>query len=118
LEEGDVILSVDENEVNTTAELLEIIGQHRPGDKIKMLIIRDGKNLSFDVILKNSEGNVDITLNNEDFYFSELASSFKPITEDEKSHLNISYGMKITNVEDGILKQGGIKKGFIIIKNQ
>ena len=116
LEEGDVILSVDENEVNTTAELLEIIGQHRPGDKIKMLINRDRKNIPFYVTLKNSEGNVDLTINNEDFYFSELASSFKPITEDEKSQLNISYGMKITNVEDGILKQGGIKKGFIIIK--
>ena len=24
--------------------------------------------------------------------------------------------MKITNVEDGILKQGGINKGFIIVK--
>lgn len=116
LQEGDIILSVDENDVNTTAELLEIIGQHRPGDEIKILINRNGKNIPFEVTLKNSEGNVNITVNNEDLYFSEFAASVKPITEDEKSRLNISDGMKITNIEDGILKQGGINKGFIIMK--
>ncbi|MBI9037180.1 MAG: Do family serine endopeptidase [Bacteroidales bacterium] len=116
LQEGDVILSVDDNEVNTTAELLEIIGQHRPGDEINILINRNGKNLPFEVTLKNSEGNVDISHNNEDFFFSEFASSFKPISDNEKSHLNIPYGMKITNIKDGILKQGGINEGFIIMK--
>ncbi len=116
LQEGDIILSVDKNEVNTTAELLEIIGQHRPGDEIKILINRDGKRIPFEVTLKNSEGNVNITVNNEDFYFSEFSASFKPVTDDEKSRLDISYGMKITNIEEGILKQGGINKGFIIIK--
>jgi serine protease Do len=116
LEEGDIILSIDDNEVNTTAELLEIIGQHHPGDKIKILINRNRKNIPFEVTLKNSEGNVNISVNNKDFYFSEFDVSVKPITEDEKLQLNISYGMKITDIKEGILKQGGINKGFIIMK--
>ncbi|HOI33156.1 MAG TPA: trypsin-like peptidase domain-containing protein, partial [Bacteroidales bacterium] len=35
---GDVILDVDDLEVNTLSQLLEVVGQHRPGDEVEVSV--------------------------------------------------------------------------------
>ena len=54
--EGDVIINIDQVEVKTTSKLLEIIGRHHPGDKVKIKVDRKGKELDFDVTLRNQDG--------------------------------------------------------------
>lgn len=45
LKSGDVVLKLDDKAVNTTAQLRNQVGQHRVGDKINLVIYRDGKKL-------------------------------------------------------------------------
>ena len=40
---------------------------------------------------------------------------FQPLTTAEMSKFNVDYGYKIVSVENGKLKNAGIKPGFIIL---
>lgn len=55
---GDVIIGIDENQVNNSDEMLEILDKHKPKDKIKVKVLR-GNNLEevmLDIILDSSVG--------------------------------------------------------------
>lgn len=39
----DVIMEIEGNVINSSSRLLEIVGSHKPGDELDMLIQRDGK---------------------------------------------------------------------------
>jgi serine protease Do len=51
LQEGDVITRVDGRQVDDRQSLLNVLAQHKPGDKLKFQVQRDGKEKSLDVTL-------------------------------------------------------------------
>ena len=53
---GDVIIKVDGHDVNSSSELQEAIGRHRPGDKVGITLLRDDKSLELVATLKNKMG--------------------------------------------------------------
>lgn len=113
LKDNDVILSVDNVDVNSTAELQEQIGQHRPGDKVTILVKRDNKKKQFNVTLRNKHGDTKIVKADDD-QTNFFGAKFAEISNREKESLGIRYGVKITDLENGKFKDAGIKKGFII----
>lgn len=52
INQRDVIVRVNNTDINSNSELLEIIGTRRPGDRIKVYAYRDNNLMEFDVILK------------------------------------------------------------------
>ncbi len=52
LQEGDIIQSIDGTELFSSAEFSERIARHRPGDKVKLEFLRDGKSSSTTGYLK------------------------------------------------------------------
>ena len=107
----DVIISVGGDEVKTSAELQEKVSQYRPGDKLKIIVIRNGERKQFTVTLRNKHGDTQIVQNSGT---SILGAEFQQTTYDEKQELEIGNGIKILNLSKGKLKEAGIKKGFII----
>lgn len=116
IEAGDVILDVDDIEVNTLSQLLEVVGQHRPGDQVEVSIFRDGKFYDFDVLLKNQDGTTERKKREEVFFSEELGVSLERIGSTDKNKLGLNSGLKVTNIEEGIMLRGGISKGFVIIR--
>ena len=116
IEEGDVIVSVDNLPVKTNAELLEIIGQHNPGDLVNIIIDRNGKRQEYNVELRNHEGTTAIAKQSDDFYLADLGATFENIPEKDAKNLGLTYGLKVTGLTDGMLKRGGVQEGFIILK--
>lgn len=114
IKSGDVILSIDGTSVNTVAQLLEVVGQHKPGDMVSVSVMRDEKEKMFRVELRNEEGTTDVTRKEEEFFISDLGASFEEITAEDMRRLNINYGLKVIKIKDGLLKNGGIKEDFII----
>ncbi len=112
---GDVILSINDKPVNSTSELTGIIGQYRPGDKVVVKIRnKDNDEEYLTVTLKDKNNSVDIVKAPESFYSDELGAWLVPANKDELNRLGISKGLKVTELDDGILKRGGLTKGFII----
>jgi serine protease Do len=52
---GDVIQSIDGNTIRDANKLLQVLAKQQPGDKVKLGILRDRKNLEIDVVLARRE---------------------------------------------------------------
>ena len=44
-----------------------------------------------------------------------LGAAFSALTNEQKRELGVSYGIEVTGLLNGKLKDAGIKKGFIIM---
>lgn len=55
LKVGDCIIAVDDTQISGTADLTKILQSHKVGDKIKVIVSRDGKMLTLDVELSESK---------------------------------------------------------------
>ena len=53
---GDVLLSINGKEVNSRAEMMEIIGRCLPGDQVDITVLRDGKARDHHLTLLNRDG--------------------------------------------------------------
>lgn len=118
IKQGDVILKIDGQDVNDVSSLEELIGRHRPGDKISVNISRDGQNSDIAVTLKNLDGTTAVvteaSASNNMIDVAELGASLAPVSDDEKQKLNLRGGAKVAQLGDGALKDIGVRKGFII----
>ncbi len=111
IEPEDVIISIDGVTVNTTAELQEQVGKHRPGDVINVVVKRDNKKKQYNVTLRNKHGDTEIVKKEGDDIFG---ATLEVISDKEKQHLRIRNGLKIVDLNDGKMKDAGVKEGFII----
>lgn len=110
IKEGDVIINVGGDKVKTSAELQQKVSQYRPGDDVKIIVIRDGEKKPFTVTLRNRHGDTQIVRDNT----TVLGAEFVSISSQEREKLEIRNGIKIKVLNKGKLKDAGLKEGFII----
>ena len=113
IESGDIIVAINGKKVKTMTELQEVIAQHRPGDKIKVSILRDKKSKDLTVELKNSQGNTEVV---KDRKMEMLGAAFSEVSEQTRKQLNIGYGLQVSGVSNGKFQKAGIQRGFILLK--
>lgn len=113
LQTDDVITAIDGRKIHRFADLQEELAKHRPGDKVKVTVLRDKKEKQFDITLKNSQGNTKIV---KDADMDLLGAAFKPVSTELRKQLNLGYGLEVTGVSNGKMADAGIRKGFIILK--
>lgn len=111
LKEGDVITSVDGQKVKQFGDLQAIIAQKRPGDKVKVVYLRNKKENIVTLTLKNEQGNTKVVKNAD---VDILGIDVRPITDSQKKQLEINYGLEVLKVSGGKMKDAGVPKGFII----
>ena len=113
LQEEDVIIKMDGQKIRKFSDLQQALSKHRPGDKVKVTIVRDKKEKEVTLTLKNAQGNTKVV---KDRGMEILGAAFKPVSADLKRQLNLGYGLEVTGVSTGKMKDAGIRKGFIILK--
>lgn len=111
LKEGDVITKVDGKKVTKMAELQESLNGKRPGDKMSITYLRNKKETTKTITLKNAQGNTSVIKSAD---LDVLGGTFRPVTESQKNQLSIKYGVEVMKVNSGALKDAGISRGFII----
>ena len=111
----DIITSVDGMTVNSSSELLEILGQHRPGDRIDVSVIRDDEQLSYQVLLQNENGSTELNQAQLEFDIESLGVTLGEVPLNERNRLRINNGLKVNELRDGLLRTGGVREGFIIL---
>ena len=115
IKKDDIILSVNNITVNSNAQLIGVIGQYRPGDRVKVKLQRNGDIIEKEVTLKNLEGTEEMHRDTDSFYNEVLGIRAQALPSSLKSELGINYGLKIVEVKEGIFKQKGITDDFIIL---
>ncbi len=95
LKEGDVITKIDGKTVAKMPELQQIINNKKPGDKATITWLRNKKEMSKTVVLKNKQGNTKIMKSAD---FAVLGANVLPVSENLKKQLGINYGLQVKNV--------------------
>ncbi|MDE6295182.1 MAG: PDZ domain-containing protein, partial [Muribaculaceae bacterium] len=113
LRTDDVIVEINGTPVGTFPELTEQINRFRPGDKISVTFYRNNQRTINIGTLRNNQGSTEITKKGD---FSELGCAFMKLSADTKNHLGISAGVQVTGMRSGLMKDAGIKDGFIIVE--
>ena len=111
LQKGDVLTYVDGKQVTQFGELQGIIAQKRPGDKVVVKYLRNKKEKTVTLTLKNEQGNTKVVKNAD---VDILGIDVRPVTDSQKKQLEISYGLEVLKVNGGKMKEAGVPKGFII----
>jgi len=108
---GDVIIGINDKEINSVAELQEIVAVNRPGDRVKVTYMHGTEKKTTNAELKSQTGGTEIVVlaksENDGAIFLELS-------DEEKSIRDIEGGVKVSDVSDGKWKDAGITEGFVI----
>lgn len=108
---GDVIINADGKKITKMSELQELLSKKRPGDEVNIVYLHNKNKKSKTIQLKNAQGNTKVVKTAD---LDVLGASYRPISEQQKKDLDISFGLEVTKVSKGSIKDGGIGEGFIM----
>lgn len=113
IEKGDVIVAVNGVKIKSSSALQEQISKYRPGDKVELTVNRKGSVKKMTVELRNAQGSTKVVKGGDSTEV--MGGAFKALDKEQKRKLGVSYGVEVTGLTNGKLKDAGIKKGFIIM---
>lgn len=112
---GDIIMAIDGKEITPKVNLQEIIAMHRPGDKVKISVKRDGQMKHFDVTLRNKSGKAELVTKDETDVAQALGGKLVDASQAQCRDLEIDGGVRVASVtEGGLLARARVRSGFII----
>jgi serine protease Do len=115
IRKGDRIQKVNGVEINNGSELQEQVSKFKPGDKINVVVNRNGKLTPMTVTLRNKAGNFDIVRN--DTKMDKLGADFTELDSKKAKEYGIDGGVVVKKINSGaIYDQTRMKDGFVILK--
>ncbi|MCM1020880.1 MAG: Do family serine endopeptidase [Muribaculum sp.] len=112
IKKGDVIVSVNGTKTHNTAQMQGEMSKYRPGDVVEVKYIRDNKEKTVKVTLRNNQGDTKLTKADD---YTALGCAFKPLTKEQQQQFMLSGGVQVVGVKDGKFKDAGVKDNFIIL---
>lgn len=115
IQKGDIIISMNGIQVNSYSILKEFLGQHRPGDVVDAVILRENKEIVKKITLRNKNGTTAIVKKEVNDVPQLLGAELSPVDGKTKQLLRINNGLVVGRVSNGLFKKAGIQEGFIIV---
>lgn len=114
---GDIVTKIDGTNIGSFADLSFAIGSRRPGDKVTVTYIRNGKPNTVTVTLKDQKGGTS-SRSKEDLTVSEkIGSEFEPLSDRVKTDYGLESGVLAKNVaEGGEMDKIGVVDNFIVME--
>ena len=117
IQEGDIIVQVDDVAISSSPQLQEFIARKRPGDKVNVVISRNNAEKSINVTLESTSGGTKIKSKEHRDLFNKLGADFETISKEKATALDIKGGVQLMELYPGVLRNSTqIKTGFIITK--
>lgn len=113
IKKGDVITQVNGHNVSSGLELSGNIASFKPGDKIPITYIRNGKEVEAKVTLKEAPGKIEtVTVQN---IGSKLGGTLETLTREQAEAYKVDGGVLVKDIDKGgLLSRTRMEKGFII----
>jgi serine protease Do len=113
IRKGDVITKVNNVRVSTGPEMVEQVTRYKPGDKITVTFLRDGKENTVNLTLKNRAGNTDVVKNAT--IIEKLGGQLETLDKKKAAAYDIPGGVVIKKIATtGYLSKTKIQEGFVI----
>jgi Do/DeqQ family serine protease len=117
IRKGDLITEINKVKISSPAEMQGIISEFKPGDKVNVTYVRNGKENVTTVTLKNKSGNFDVV--KTDAALDALGGEFVTLDAKKSKEYGVAGGVvvKKINTNSGALNdQTRMKDGFVILK--
>ncbi|RYF87673.1 MAG: PDZ domain-containing protein [Chitinophagaceae bacterium] len=112
---GDIIRKMNGVEINSGAEMQEQVSRYKPGDKVTVTYLRNEKENTVTVSLKNKAGNYDLV--QKDNSLDVLGGDFVTLDQRKAKEFGIKGGVIVRKISTGAIEeQTRMKDGFIILK--
>lgn len=112
IKSGDFVTEINDVEVSSGPELQEQVARYKPGDKISVTYVRDGKEYNTSLTLKNKSGNYEV-VKTESLY-DNLGGELVNVDKETARKNDIAGGVQVKKLGSGMLKNTRIQEGFII----
>ena len=113
MKKGDIITKFNGVIIKSSPELQEQIARYKPSDKISVQIKRDGKDMTFNATLKAKVGN-DANLATSSKAAEKLGGKLETIDKTTAEKNDLSGGVVVKELGNGILGKSRVEKGFVI----
>lgn len=115
IRKGDIITKINSNEINSGAEMQDLISRQKPGDKVLVTYTRNGREFTVPVTLKNKAGNYEVV--KADAILETLGGEFTSLDARRARDYGVAGGVIVKKINAGALnEQTRMKDGFIILK--
>ncbi|MGM0946015.1 MAG: S1C family serine protease [Bacteroidota bacterium] len=113
LERNDVIIQLGDQTISGMGSFEEALSYYYPGQELPVTFTRKGKKSTAILKLQNLEGGTGVL--KREFYSSRLLGArLEAVNTIEKDRLGIDFGIKITALSRGYLRDLGLRDGFVI----
>src|SRR6478752_2268921 len=109
---GDYITKINDVTVTSAPEIQDQISRFKPGDKVAVTYVRNNKETTVNVTLKNKAGNYEVVKN--ETAFDNLGATLVTIDKQTAAKNEIAGGVQVQKIGNGPLKNTRIQEGFII----
>jgi serine protease Do len=120
---GDIIISFEGKEVERSSELPPMVGSTKIGTEAKMIVLRNGQQLTLGVTIGELPAEDDIAAvtkggkgGGKSITSDRVGLSVRDLTDKEREALEIPEGgVLVEHLKDGIARDAGIRKGDVIL---
>jgi S1-C subfamily serine protease len=112
IKKGDFVTKINDVDINSGPELQEQVARYKPGDKINVTYVRDGKDYTASLTLKNKSGTYAVVKNETAFDY--LGADLVTVDKETAKKNDITGGVQVKKIGSGLLKNTRIQEGFII----
>jgi Do/DeqQ family serine protease len=115
IQRNDVIIKLGEQMISGMGSFEEALSYYYPGQKLAVSFSRNGSAKIAELSLQNLEGGSGI-LKREYFNSIILGARLEAVNTIERDRLGIDFGIKITALTKGYLRDLGLRDGFVITR--
>ena len=117
LRKGDIITKIDGTPISSYSDLSAAIGSKRPGDKVTVSYIRNGRENTSLVVLKDQKGNTSFRSKADLTVSEKIGGEFDSLSESTKVRYGLDSGVLTKNItEGGELAKIGVQDRYVIME--
>lgn len=111
---NDVIVSVNQVKTGNTSELMAQLALYKPGDKVTLGIIRNGRKVFIDAVLRNQLNSTDLIQANASELLKKIGLELREADKYEKAVI-APEGIIVVSIQNGtLIDKTKMEPGFII----
>ena len=117
LKPGDVILSFNGTPVERSGDLAAMVGMSKPGARVSLEVMRDGKKQELDAVLGEAKPEQVASAESQSASSNSgrLGLAVRPLDRDERKSAHIDQGGLLVEDATGAARRAGIRPGDVIL---
>lgn len=113
MQKNDVVTWIENIDITGKGSFEEVLSYYKPGDRVRVQFKRGNELKTATLTLQNLEGTTGVI--KREYYASNLLGArLESVNTIEKDKFDINYGIKITGISRGYLRDLGLNNGFVI----